>query len=67
MAVETKIDPGHFDAGLPKPLFRTNAARGAIGYAARADGQRFLVISENAEPVSQPAVVLMNWNARLQN
>ena len=71
MAAEVKTTGGgRFEAGIPKALFSTKAARGPVGlnaaYAVTADGQHFLIIREGQEPVWQPATVVVNWTAGLK-
>jgi Tol biopolymer transport system component len=70
MAVEVKTAGGRFEAGVPRALVSTRAASlpGLFHtlYAITADGQRFLVITEGDEVVSQPATVVMNWTAGLK-
>ncbi|HYM13018.1 MAG TPA: protein kinase [Bryobacterales bacterium] len=70
MAVEVKTTGGRFEAGLPRALFPTRAAiiPGLFHtvYAVRADGQRFLILSEGEDVPSQPATVVLNWTAGLK-
>jgi hypothetical protein len=70
MAVEVRTAGGRFEAGIPKALFptRVNLRPGLSteSYAVRADGQRFLIASEDDEAVSQPATVVLNWTAGLK-
>jgi len=70
MAVEVKTAGDRFEAGAPRALFSTRAAVIAAGfytvYTVTGDGQRFLIITEGDEVVSQPATVVMNWTAGLK-
>jgi Tol biopolymer transport system component/predicted Ser/Thr protein kinase len=70
VAVEVKTAGDRFEAGAPRALFQTRAAMIAAGfytvYTVTADGQRFMIITEGDEVVSQPATVVMNWTAGLK-
>jgi Tol biopolymer transport system component len=66
MAVEIRISDGRVEAGLPKPLFPTTIASAYTAYAVTGDGQRFLIITERGEAVSQPVIVVVNWTAGLK-
>jgi len=69
MAVEVKTIGGRFEAGLPRALFPTRAAITPslyMVYAVAPGGQRFLILTESEEVVSQPATVVVNWTARLK-
>ena len=68
MAVEVKTAGDRFEAGIPRILFPTRAAVSGFHevYAVTADGQRFLIITESEEAVSQAATVLMNWRVGLK-
>jgi eukaryotic-like serine/threonine-protein kinase len=66
MSVE--VLPGAaFEPGVPKQLFELNAARTTPGadYDVSAEGQRFLLISRQADAPSTYAVVV-NWTAGLK-
>jgi hypothetical protein len=68
MSAEVKSEGRRFEAGIPRTLFPTRAAVADLHevYAVTADGQRFLIITEGEEAVSQPATVVMNWTAGLK-
>jgi hypothetical protein len=66
MAVDMRMTAGHVEAGIPKPLFPTAVASEFTAYAVTPDGQRFLIITEGQEAVSQPATVVINWTAGLK-
>jgi eukaryotic-like serine/threonine-protein kinase len=67
MAVEATTSPA-FNAGIPKPLFRTNtSAYAGSHFDVSADGKRFLI--ENAASSSaaeEPITVVTNWQAGLK-
>ena len=53
-----------FSAGTPHPLFR--AELGPSGYAVSADGQRFLIYSDETVEADSPIIVVQNWWAALR-
>ncbi|MFN0107121.1 MAG: protein kinase domain-containing protein [Bryobacteraceae bacterium] len=56
--------------GVPKALFQTQVPAGVdpfrTHYIASADGQRFLVNTQIAEPSPNPITVVLNWTAGLK-
>ncbi len=65
MAVPITEDAGGFHAGAPFPLFTVRPGGGNV-YDASADGQRFLVDTQAAEPQSPPFDFFVNWTALLR-
>ena len=64
MAVDVTLrDGAAVSAGTPHPLFRMNAGS---GYSPAADGQRFLVYSDQANNADSPIIVVQNWWAALK-
>jgi DNA-binding winged helix-turn-helix (wHTH) protein/Tol biopolymer transport system component len=65
MAVDIRLTPA-FDAGAPRPLFRTSIPADIITYrnhfAVTGDGQKFVVDSAGTR---EPITVVVNWNALL--
>jgi hypothetical protein len=58
----TRPDAGdRIEHGAPRALF---SARGSVGYAASADGQRFLLNQVVEEAPSSPLTILINWRPR---
>jgi len=53
-----------FSAGTPHSLFR--AGLGLSGYAVSADGQRFLIYSDETVEADSPIIVVQNWWAALR-
>jgi Tol biopolymer transport system component len=65
-AVDVKTDGPSFVAGVPRPLFETNAVgstgSGGSPYVVSSDGKRFLVLAATDEKVpSSPIDVVVNW------
>jgi Tol biopolymer transport system component len=67
MSVQTTGET-QFQAGLPKPLFRTSVPEWRIGgwekYGVSADGQRFLINIPSRDTFS-PITVVLNWQSGL--
>jgi hypothetical protein len=66
MAVEVK--PGSsFEAGVPKVMFDlAGKTRGNPVFAATADGQRFLIVSQERDTPNLQFTVVVNWAADLK-
>jgi eukaryotic-like serine/threonine-protein kinase len=64
MTAPIKFSPA-FAPGLPQKLFSVSAV--AHGYAASADGQRFLVLSPPEQQAPASYTLVMNWQAALKN
>jgi hypothetical protein len=66
MAVEVKTG-GTFQPGIPEALFDLSAVKmglgSYLGYDVTADGQRFLFVSQIAEPAASSLAVVVNWTA----
>ena len=58
MAVDVTLGAA-FSAGTPHVLFRVGLGR--VGYAASADGKRFLIPSDEALEADSPIIVVQNW------
>jgi Tol biopolymer transport system component/predicted Ser/Thr protein kinase len=65
MAVPITEDAEGFHAGTPVALFATRPG-GATVYDVSADGQRFLVSTQAAEPQSPPMDLFVHWTALLK-
>src|SRR5262249_51954276 len=69
MSAEVRIAGGKIEAGIPKPLFKTqhqhNAGSGSYRYWPAPDGKRFLVLEREKAAGPQTNVVL-NWAAALK-
>ncbi len=65
MSVSIGTVPG-FTAGVPVPLFNTHISLSGADsqYAPSADGQRFLLITQDAEVT--PLTVVLNWSAGMR-
>ena len=72
MAVPIRVvaERNTIEPGTPTPLFVTNLggiiAQGLLrrGYAASADGQRFLMLNAGDEPNSAPIRLILNWKPK---
>ena len=64
MAVPIHENAGALEVGIPQPLFRVQTRTGLVthrrSYAVAANGQRFLVETEN-ERANQSVTVILNW------
>jgi len=68
MAVDVNTQPG-FRAATPHPLFTSPAISGnqtLFQYDVARDGKRFLMIGPIEGAVSEPATVVLNWDAVLK-
>ncbi|MGH9316728.1 MAG: protein kinase domain-containing protein [Thermoanaerobaculia bacterium] len=66
MAADIKAE-GSFAAGVPRPLFETQARYlGNIAYDVSADGQRFLINTVIVQEASPPLTVVLNWTEGLK-
>ncbi len=67
MAVKVKTG-GTFEAGIPEALFDLRAARVVpnTGFAAAADGQRFIFIRQMEDTAPSSLNVMVNWTAELK-
>ena len=66
MAVEVKPG-GTFEAGVPQVLFDlAGRVRGNPVFAATADGQRFLLVSQPEDTANSQFAVVVNWTAGLK-
>jgi eukaryotic-like serine/threonine-protein kinase len=69
MAVQVKTG-GAFQPGIPEALFDLSAVKMALGsylgYDVTADGQRFLFVSQIADPAASSLAVVVNWTADLK-
>lgn len=56
--------------GVPQPLFQTGVPAGVTAnrthYIPSRDGQRFLINTQTAGPVSAPITVVLNWTLGLK-
>jgi hypothetical protein len=59
MAVDVSTGAS-FSADAPHALFHDPQATGG-GYAVSADGQRFLVYSDESSDTDSPIIVVQNW------
>jgi Tol biopolymer transport system component len=70
MTVSVAAQGSTLSFGPPQALFLTRSRRsnlkGATGYIATPDGQRFLIDSQNEEDVSSPIHLLVDWQAEPQ-
>ncbi|MGH9588922.1 MAG: hypothetical protein ACRD25_00945, partial [Terracidiphilus sp.] len=69
MAVDVRADSREFQAGEPKPLFKSalaNLAWWRNSYAVSHDGQRILILVPASEAKPEPIAVVMNWQALLK-
>jgi Tol biopolymer transport system component len=70
MAVPVNTAGATFEAGAPKPLFKTRLPWSAPGwgieYGVTADGQRFLMNAQVGEAKETPVSVILNWTAGLK-
>jgi eukaryotic-like serine/threonine-protein kinase len=66
--MSAEVKPGSsFEAGVPKVLFDlAGRTRGAPVFAATADGQRFLLVSQVEDPTNSQFTVVVNWSADLK-
>ena len=63
MAVDVTLREGSsFFSGTPHALFRFTAP----GFAVTADGQRFLIHSDQSAEQDSPIIVVQNWWAALR-
>jgi eukaryotic-like serine/threonine-protein kinase len=64
MAVPIRENTGALEVGIPQPLFRVQTRTGLVthrrSYAVAANGQRFLVETEN-QRANQSVTVILNW------
>jgi serine/threonine protein kinase/Tol biopolymer transport system component len=71
MSVDVTTSSGKFQAGTPKPLFKTHlvpAEYWRSNYAVSRDGQRFLMmVPPGAEAKPSPVSIVVNWPALLKN
>ena len=67
MAVSINTVAG-FAAGVPAALFNTHLALSTATsqYAPSADGQRFLLITQEGNEALAPLTVVLNWNAEMK-
>ncbi|MEO7660276.1 MAG: protein kinase, partial [Pyrinomonadaceae bacterium] len=66
MAVDVKTT-GTFESGIPQALFQANLkSMSGYGYAASADGQRFLVNTRTSLPGGPSLIVVLNWATGLK-
>jgi len=63
MAVDVNAGAS-FSAGTPHALFRAGLGPGR--YAVSADGQRFLIYSDETNEADSPIIVVQNWWAALR-
>lgn len=67
MAVAVNGDSTKLQAGSPRPLFQIRSPDGRDPYDVSADGQRFLVLTSQAETQAELVTVVLNWAAALKN
>ena len=66
MAVDIKTE-GKFESSIPRELFQGSMKTGfAYSYAARADGQRFLMSAPIDAPARAPMTIVLNWTTGLK-
>jgi len=68
MSVKVRTD-GPFTAGIPKPLFKTQVDNyeNPNRYDVASDGKRFLINAPDKQSAASPVIVVVNWDAELQN
>ena len=68
MSVHVKTSASKFDAGIPRPLFKTQlvASGQRNHYTVSPDGERFLMIVPTGEARPEPITVVLNWPALLK-
>ena len=68
MAADVKLEPD-FESGTPRALFTSEGGYGSstrFRWALARDGKRFLLVSQVMGGVSEPATVVLNWQAGLK-